>query len=287
MAITGLNPFTLVALQPIFSLCTLRWFRYRKPTQHSVPVPCQGLQDGDLHPIDKAELYSAHPKVDMSPKLREYASIAFAAYQDLLQQAAERLPKGVKVVLLADRGFVHTDAMAMMTRQLGWHYRIRLKRDTWIWRVGKGWRQLKDFHLNRGEALCFHTVKLHKGEWFGPVHVAFGHNNVNGEFWAIVSDEPTSLHIFEEYGLRFDIEENFLDDQSNGWNVQKSEVRSVCALSRLWFILAVATLYVTAPGLEVVAQGRRRWVPPTGFAAIAISASVGTGSKRPSSLVGS
>ncbi|ASC72880.1 hypothetical protein XM38_038400 [Halomicronema hongdechloris C2206] len=101
---------------------------------------------------------------------------------------------------------------------------------------------MKDFRLNRGEALCFHNVKLHKSQWFGPVHVAFGRNNVNGEFWAIVSDEPTSLKTFEEYGLRFDIEETFLDEQSNGWNVQQSELRSVCALSRLWFILAVATL---------------------------------------------
>jgi hypothetical protein len=75
---------------------------------------------------------------------------------------------------------------------------------------------------------------------FDPVHVAFGYNNVNG-LWAIVSDEPTSLRTFEKYGKRFDIEENFLDDQSNGFNVQKSEIRSVCALSHLWFILAVAT----------------------------------------------
>jgi hypothetical protein len=51
-----------------------------------------------------------------------------------------------------------------------------------------------------------------------------------------------------------------LDDQSNGWNIQRSEIRSVVALSRLWFILAVATLYVTAQGDEVVASGRRRWI---------------------------
>jgi len=81
-----------------------------------------------------------------------------------------------------------------------------------------------------------------------------------------------SLHTFEEYGLRFDIValasrrvENFLDDQSNGWNVQKSELRSVCALSRLWFILAVATLYVTAQGVEVVQSGKRPWVDPHWF----------------------
>ncbi len=37
------------------------------------------------------------------------------------------------------------------------------------------------------------------------------------------------LPTFAEYGLRFDIEENFLDDQSAGWNVQRSMIRDVCA----------------------------------------------------------
>ncbi|NJN23312.1 MAG: hypothetical protein HC810_01455 [Acaryochloridaceae cyanobacterium RL_2_7] len=60
--------------------------------------------------------------------------------------------------------------------------------------------------------------------------------------------------------MRFDIEENFLDDQSNGWNIQTSEIRCADALSRLWFILAVATLYVTAQGVQVVEAGKRRWV---------------------------
>ncbi len=57
----------------------------------------------------------------------------------------------------------------------------------------------------------------------------------------------------------------FAGDQSNGWNLQKSEVHSVCALSRLWFILAVVTLYVTAQGTQVVASGLRRRVDPHWF----------------------
>jgi hypothetical protein len=186
------------------------------------------------------------------------ASVAFTDYQEMLQQAVRRLPLGKRVVLLADRGFVHTELMRMLTVQLGWSYRIRVKSNTWIWRVGKGWCQLKDLHCARGEAVCLHNVRLHKGAWYGIVHVIVGRNNVNGEFWAIVSDERTTLHTFQEYGLRFDIEENFLDDQSNGWNIQRSEIRSVVALSRLWFILALATLYVTAQGDAVVANGHRR-----------------------------
>ena len=190
----------------------------------------------------------------------ESASVAFRNYRQLLTEAAPYLPAGVNVILLADRGFGHTELMQMATAQLGWHYRIRLKSTTWVWRAHKGWSQLKDFHFAPGAARCFHTVKLHKTQWYGPVHLIFGRNDVNGEFWALASDEKTTLKTFQEYGWRFDIEEAFLDDQSNGWNLQKSEIRSVCDLSRLFFILAVATLYVTAQGVAVVAAGRRRWV---------------------------
>ncbi|MCC0178498.1 hypothetical protein I4641_16090 [Waterburya agarophytonicola K14] len=76
----------------------------------------------------------------------------------------------------------------------------------------------------------------------------------------MISNEKTTLKTFAEYRLRFDIEENFLDDQSGGWNVQRSMIRDVCALSRLWFILAVTTLYVSAQGVAVVDSGKRRWV---------------------------
>lgn len=46
------------------------------------------------------------------------ASVSVDAYQALLMQSAQYLPSGVKVVLLADRGFVHTRAMSAM-QQLG------------------------------------------------------------------------------------------------------------------------------------------------------------------------
>lgn len=188
----------------------------------------------------------------------ESASVSFADYQEMIRQAQTRLPKSVKIILLADRGFVHTELMKMLTVELGWHFRIRIKSNSWIWRGN--WCQSKNFHLSLGEAICLHNVRIHKGEYYGLVHVIIGRNNVNGELWAIVSNEKTTLQTFAEYGLRFDIEENFLDDQSGGWNVQRSMIRDVCALSRLWFILALATLYVSAQGVSVVDSGKRRWV---------------------------
>ncbi len=76
----------------------------------------------------------------------------------------------------------------------------------------------------------------------------------------MVSDEPTESRTFEEYGLRFDIEENFLDDKSNGFQLESSLIRSANALERLCCVLALTTLYLVAQGTEVVTQGKRRWV---------------------------
>ena len=187
------------------------------------------------------------------------ATVAFSDYWEMLKSASHRLPPGVEVVLLADRGFIHRDLMKAVKEKLRWHYRIRLKKDCWIW-VGHRCCQLQDYHFSAGEALCLQNVRLYKDQPSELVNVIIGRNNVNGEFWAVVSDETTTLQTYAEYGLRFDIEENFLDDQSRGWNVQGSQIRSVCAVSRLFFLLAVTTLYVTAQGVEVVSSGKRRWV---------------------------
>ena len=81
----------------------------------------------------------------------------------------------------------------------------------------------------------------------------------------MVSDEPTDVKTFDEYGLRFDIEENFLDDKSNGFQLESSWLRSTEALSRLCFLLAITTLYLVSQGTEVVKQGKRRWVDPHWF----------------------
>ena len=71
------------------------------------------------------------------------ASVAFSDYREMPYQAIGRLLESVKVVLLADREFIHAELMQAATIQLGWHYRIRLRSTTWIWRAGKGWCQLK------------------------------------------------------------------------------------------------------------------------------------------------
>jgi hypothetical protein len=186
------------------------------------------------------------------------SSVAYEVYEGMLEQVDGLLPAGCTVVFTADRGFADTHLMQHLTR-LGWHWRIRIKGNFWIYRHGKGHGQVSRIPLAPGQALFWHHVSITK-QAYGPVHLALGRPLDGKEYWFVVSDEPTESKTFAEYRRRFDIEENFLDDKSNGFQLESSLIRSAKALERLCCVLALTTLYLVAQGTEVVNQGKRRWV---------------------------
>ena len=97
---------------------------------------------------------------------------------------------------MADRGNASTKLMDYLEQNLGWHYRIRVKNDLWVLRPGKQPCQLRDFHLNQGDAILLQGVKITKANPFGQVNLALARDSVSGELWYIVSDEPTSAANF-------------------------------------------------------------------------------------------
>lgn len=137
-------------------------------------------------------------------KKHNSSSITLKEYQALLKRVARLMPKGVKVILLGDRGFVDTKLMKYASQELRWHYRFRFKSDFWVWRPGKGWCQVRDFHLGRGQALLLQNVRITKIDPYGPVYLALAREGVSGELWYIVSDEPTTLQTFRVWlALRY------------------------------------------------------------------------------------
>jgi hypothetical protein len=178
----------------------------------------------------------------------------------MLRRISGLLPKGVRVRFMADRGFADTSLMQYLKQNLGWHYRIRVKNDLWVLQPGKPPCQLKQFHLNLGDALLLHGVKITKLNPYGQVNLALASDPISRELWYIISDEKTSLQTFREYGERFDIEEEFLDEKSNGFQLEQSLIRSSIALSRLCLESAIATLFLTVQGQQVVQTGKRRFV---------------------------
>jgi Transposase DDE domain len=241
------------------------------------PLIQQALQDWGTHTVylalDTSLLWNQYCLIRLSVVYRGRAvpvvwdviehgssSVTHAAYAALLAAVPALLPAGVKVVFLADRGFADTELLAQL-RRLGWHFRIRIKATFTVLRPGQLPGKVEEFALAPGRALFLHNVAI-TGEQFGPVSLALARHSRNGEYWYLVSDEPTSVYTFKEYGRRFDIEENFLDDKSNGFQLESSLVRDADALTRLCFVVAVATLYLVAQGTQVVAQQKRRWIDP-------------------------
>ena len=183
-----------------------------------------------------------------------------AAYEALLDVVPPLLPTGGKVVFLADRGFADTDLLAHL-RRWGWHFRSRIQATFTVMRPGHPTGKGENFALAPGRALFLHNVTIPAGP-FGPVSLALARHTSTGEDGDIVSEEPTTVHPFEEYGRRCDIEENCLDDKSHGFQLESSLVRAAAALTRLCFVVAVATLSLVAQGTQVVAVHKRRWGDP-------------------------
>ena len=183
----------------------------------------------------------------------------FDEYKPVLDTVQSLLPLGYTVVLLADRGFAATGLMAYCDEFLFWQWRIRCKGDYIVYRSGKRRSQIRNLQLKRGQARCLHGVRLTE-ERYGPIHLALAKPIDSKEVWFIVSSFPTDRTTFAEYGLRFDIEENFLDDKSNGFQLEHSRLRDAVALTRLCFILAVATLFLVSQGTDVVETEKRRLV---------------------------
>ena len=188
------------------------------------------------------------------------SSVSFEVYQGMLKRATRLLPAGTSVCFLADRGFADTRLMRFLRDELSWHFRIRVKSNSWIDRPGKGWKQLNQYHLSLGEVVLLQGVTLTKTHPLHNLHLALARDLLSRQVWMVVSDEPTTVQTFQEYGERFQIEEEFLDEKSNGFQLERSEIRSAPALSRLCLVLAVTTLLLTVQGQQVVARGKRRWV---------------------------
>ena len=191
------------------------------------------------------------------------AQVGYDTYKDLLDKAVTLLPVPCTVVFLADRGCADTDLMAHLHR-LGWHWRIRIKTSFWLYRRGRPRCKVERLAVAQGQAGFWHRVCITEKR-YGPVHLAVARPHGGTDVWYVISDEPTDGKTFEEYGLRFDIEENFLDDKSNGFQLESSFIRCAQALSRLCLVVAIATLYLVTQGSEVVKQGKRRLVDPHWF----------------------
>ncbi|WP_293072346.1 MULTISPECIES: transposase [unclassified Moorena] len=188
------------------------------------------------------------------------ATVAFKEYQPLLRQARWILRQHTDVMLLADRGFANHALMKWLQRS-NWHYCLRLPCDVHLHGPRRYPIELSYLWPPKGEAVFYRHVGLWQdGEYRSHLVLA----NIKGvkDPWAVITDETPNLKTLWQYGLRFRVEELFLDSKSGAFKLEESRIRSASALERLYLVAAVALLYSTTQGMAVQLNGLRRQVDP-------------------------
>src|SRR5262249_25631083 len=150
----------------------------------------------------------------------------------------------------------------------GWYWRIRIKTRFWLYRRGQPRCKVERLAVARGHAGFWHRVCITEKR-YGPVHLAVARPHSGTDVWYVISDEPTDGKTFEEYGLRFDIEENFLDDKSNGFQLESSLIRCAQALSRLCLVVASPRFISSPKGAKSSSKANAVSSIPIGFGGVA------------------
>ncbi|MCA1681548.1 MAG: IS4 family transposase, partial [Actinobacteria bacterium] len=173
--------------------------------------------------------------------------------ESLLLVLRSMIPRTIKVVILADRGFGRT-ALARFCQQQGLGYVIRIQPSVTV-RLHGFCGQLLDYPVYKGIAKVLKRVGYRSDGAVTQNVVIHWRRNLpkkRDECWFLMTDQPGSAHqLCNLYGRRMTIEQLFRDDKSkrNGWSLRDTKITKPERLDRLLLILAIAYLLLCGAGL--------------------------------------
>jgi len=181
----------------------------------------------------------------------------------LLRRAARSLPEGVdcEVTLLADRGLSWPIVLDCCVA-LGWHYVLRLQRDTRVRFPGGTSRSAWELARRRGARRFVPGVEVFKRAGWRGANVVATWERCCREPWLLVSDLPATFMRCRNYCKRAWCEQLHRDEKSHGFNWQLSRVRDPAHAQRLVLVMALATLLCLSLGTRVIKRGLRRRLEP-------------------------
>ncbi|WP_373542895.1 transposase [Chamaesiphon sp.] len=177
------------------------------------------------------------------------STVGFEQYKPVLEAAKSRLPIGSQPTLLADRGFEHSELMRWLTQER-WNWGIRVKSNLQITLANGKTQSLKELFPPKDQVYLFPGVKV-----LGDVECNLGTANCRGvkEPWAVLTNTPLSLQIFQLYGKRFGgVEPRFKDYKSGTFDILRSKIRDPKALSNLLMMIEIAEILAIRLGLIMI-----------------------------------
>jgi hypothetical protein len=173
--------------------------------------------------------------------------------ESLLLVLRDMIPRSIKVVILADRGFGRT-ALASFCQKQGFGYLIRIQPSVTV-RLKGFHGKLLDYPVKKGIARVLRRVSYRSdGAVTQSVVVHWPRNlpKKRDECWFLMTDQPgTARQLCKLYGQRMTIEQLFRDNKSkrNGWSLRDTQITKPDRIDRMLLILAIAYLLLCGIGL--------------------------------------
>ena len=205
--------------------------------------------------MDQSHINAVNEVLMVSVRLRKRAvpvawrvrstqgNIGFGVQKELLEAVRAWLPETVPVLLAADR-FYGTAMLVGWCQKAGWSYRIRLKGNLTLAHQGG--------ELTSAEVATRLAPGITGAELYGSgvlTNIGVLHDKGHKEAWIIAMDARPGRHAVLDYGLRWGIENMFLDFKSRGFGLMQSQIKRPERLERLILIMAIALYWAISCGM--------------------------------------
>lgn len=182
----------------------------------------------------------------------------------LLGWIAPSVPAGVIPLVQADRGIGTSPDLLRAIEDLGWHYLVRVQKQTRLRQDNGSECPLVSLVERAGQTWCGSGQVFKKAGWLtSRVLVVWG--EAYAECWCLVSNCPAVTGW--DYAVRYWQEASFRDLKSDGWQWQCSRIWTPAHANRLLLVLALAYAWVLTLGTlacddpqwaQAVSKGKQR-----------------------------
>jgi len=169
--------------------------------------------------------------------------MGFKEQERLLKAVARMIPKGMQVLLTADR-FYGTARLIGFCKTRGWQYRIRLKGNLILRHQGG--------ELTTGELPKLGLQGIEKAELNESgveTNIGFLHEPGHKEPWIIAMDCKPAPGKVLDYGMRWGIEAMFSDMKSRGFEIMKTQIKEADRIERLILVVALGMYWAVSAGM--------------------------------------
>lgn len=183
-------------------------------------------------------------------------------YEDeVLALLKAALPAGVRVTILADRGFGDHKLYEYLKEVLGFEYVIRFKGDIMVSTAEGEVQAARDYLAENGRAKILRYAKVTAaGYEVGAVVCVHDKRMKDAWFLATSLWQLSATEVTKLYGKRFTIEETFRDTKDSHFGLGLSEVRigSEVRRDRILLVCAIAITLLTTLGMAGESLGMDR-----------------------------